>query len=68
VWSDGDFAARLDRRRLHFQQMRLIEAKPIEEGTKLAKEEGTKLKVIEPKVIDHSLPPPKIDPRFRRRV
>jgi hypothetical protein len=43
---------------------KLIEARPIEEGTKPEVIEGTKpAKVIEPKVMDHSLPPS----RFRKR-
>jgi hypothetical protein len=48
--------------------MKSIEAKPIEEDTKPEVIEGTKpAKVIEPKVIDHSLPPPITDRRFRKR-
>jgi hypothetical protein len=55
VIEENSFAAKLEQRRLRrIQQMKLIE-------------EGTKFKVIEPKVIDHSLPPPITDRRFRRR-
>jgi hypothetical protein len=59
-FNEHSFAARLEQR---IQRMRLIEAHPIEEGTPLAKQEGAKPEVIEPKVMDHSLPT-----RFRRRV
>src|SRR5215469_9493626 len=45
----NSFAATLERRRLHHKQMKLIEARPIEEGTPLAKEEGAKPNVIEPR-------------------
>jgi hypothetical protein len=51
---EQDFAARLEQRVRHTRQMKLIEAKPVEEGTK-------------PKT-DLTVPPPTIDRRFRRRV
>jgi hypothetical protein len=51
----SSLAAKLEERRLRrIQQMKLIEVKPVEEGTK-------------PKT-DLTLPPPTIDRRFRRRV
>jgi hypothetical protein len=52
----NSFAARLEQR---LQRMKLIEAKPVEEGTKAEVIEGPK----PPKVIDHSSPT-----KFRRRV
>jgi len=53
----NSFAARLEQR---IQRMKLIEARPIEEGPSLAKQEGTKPKVSEPPmkkvVTDPALP------------
>jgi hypothetical protein len=54
VISDDDFAARLDQRLRRIAEMKVINAKPIKEGTKPE--------------TDVTLPAPKVDRRFRRRV
>jgi hypothetical protein len=61
----GDFAMQLEARLRRRQEMKLINAKPINEGCIEKVEEP---KTEEGRVIDLTLPPPILDRRFRRRV